>query len=96
MDAGRSGDPPNRNIIMRALGIVEEIESDISVQRILAGDIFLLCSDGLNGMVPDDTIIDILDEVPETGIDRAWRQLIQEANDHGGKDNVTVVLARFG
>ena len=96
MDAGRSGDPPNRNIIMRALGIVEEIESDISVQRIQAGDIFLLCSDGLNGMVPDDTIIDILDEVPETGIDRAWRRLIQEANDHGGKDNVTVVLARFG
>jgi protein phosphatase len=96
VDAGRSGDPPNRNIIMRALGIVEEIEADISVQRVLAGDIFLLCSDGLNGMVPDDTIIDILDEVPETGIDRAWRRLIQEANDHGGKDNVTVVLARFG
>jgi len=96
VDAGRSGDPPNRNIIMRALGIVEEIESDISVQRIQAGDIFLLCSDGLNGMVPDDTIIDILDEVPETGIDHAWRRLIQEANDHGGKDNVTVVLARFG
>jgi serine/threonine protein phosphatase PrpC len=47
-------------------------------------------------MVPDDTIIDILEEVPETGIDRAWRRLIQEANDHGGKDNVTVVLARFG
>ena len=80
---------------MRALGIVEDVEADISVQRILAGDIFLLCSDGLNGMVPDDTIIDILAEIPETGIDRAWRQLIQEANDHGGKDNVTVVLARF-
>jgi PPM family protein phosphatase len=96
VDAGRSGDPPNRNIIMRALGIVDEIEVDISVQRILAGDIFLLCSDGLNGMVPDDTIIDILDEVPGTGIDSAWRRLIQEANDHGGKDNVTVVLARFG
>jgi serine/threonine protein phosphatase PrpC len=46
-------------------------------------------------MVPDDTIIDTLDEIDETGIDRAWRQLIQEANDHGGKDNVTVVLARF-
>jgi serine/threonine protein phosphatase PrpC len=95
VDAGRSGDPPNRNIIMRALGIVEEVESDISVQQILAGDVFLLCSDGLNGMVPDDTIIDILAEVQETGIDRAWRQLIQEANDHGGKDNVTVILARF-
>ena len=95
VDAGRSGEPPNRNIIMRALGIVDEIESDISVQRIQAGDIFLLCSDGLNGMVPDDTIIDTLDEIDETGIDRAWRQLIQEANDHCGKDNVTVVLARF-
>ena len=96
VDAGRSGEPPNRNIIMRALGIVEDVEPDISIQPIKAGDIFLLCSDGLNGMVPDDTIIDTLDEIDETGIDRAWRQLIQEANDHGGKDNVTVVLARFG
>jgi PPM family protein phosphatase len=95
VDSGRSGDPPNRNIIMRALGIVDDVEADISVQEMLAGDIYLLCSDGLNGMVPDDTIIDILAEIPETGIDHAWRQLIQEANDHGGKDNVTVILARF-
>ena len=80
---------------MRALGIVEDVEADISIQSIEAGDIYLLCSDGLNGMVPDDTIIDILAEIDLTGIEPAWRQLIQEANDHGGKDNVTVVLARF-
>ena len=95
VDAGRAGEPPNRNIIMRALGIVEDVEADISIQSIEAGDIYLLCSDGLNGMVPDDTIIDILAEIDLTGIEPAWRQLIQEANDHGGKDNVTVVLARF-
>ncbi|MGF7205600.1 protein phosphatase [Skermanella aerolata] len=95
VDAGRSGDPPNRNIIMRALGIVDDVEADFSVQPIQAGDIYLLCSDGLNGMVPDDTIIDILADIGETSLDAAWRQLIQEANDHGGKDNVTVVLARF-
>ncbi|GEO35872.1 hypothetical protein SAE02_00200 [Skermanella aerolata] len=95
VDAGRSGDPPNRNIIMRALGIVDDVEADFSVQPIQADDIYLLCSDGLNGMVPDDTIIDILADIGETSLDAAWRQLIQEANDHGGKDNVTVVLARF-
>jgi serine/threonine protein phosphatase PrpC len=95
VDSGRSGDPPNRNIIMRALGIVDDVEADISVQEMLAGDIYLLCSDGLNGMVPDDTIIDILAEIELTGLEPAWRQLIQEANDHGGKDNVTVILARF-
>ena len=95
VDAGRSGEPPNRNIIMRALGIVEDVEADISIQSIQAGDIYLLCSDGLNGMVPDDTIIDILAEIDQTGLEPAWRQLIQEANDHGGKDNVTVILARF-
>jgi protein phosphatase len=95
VDAGRSGEPPNRNIIMRALGIVEDVEADISIQSIQAGDIYLLCSDGLNGMVPDDTIIDILAEIEQTGLEPAWRQLIQEANDHGGKDNVTVILARF-
>jgi protein phosphatase len=95
VDAGRSGEPPNRNIIMRALGIVEDVEPDISIQPIKAGDVFLLCSDGLNGMVPDDTIIDVLAEIPEIGIDNACRRLIQEANDHGGRDNVTVVLAQF-
>lgn len=93
VDAGRSGAPPNRNIIMRALGVVDDSEADVSVQETRAGDTFLLCSDGLNGMVPDDTIIDIL--IEPLPLEEACRRLVEEANAHGGRDNVTVALVRF-
>jgi len=95
VDNGRYGDPPNRNIIMRALGMIHDVESDVSVEPVENNDIFLLCSDGLTGMVSDDTIIDILSETPRLPLEEACSRLILEANRNGGKDNVTVILAQF-
>ncbi len=82
-----------RNIILRALGINEEIALDVIKGKIFPGDIFLSCSDGLNDMVDDDFIFSILaDNVsPQQKVD----ELINGAKKAGGLDNVTVALAQL-
>jgi protein phosphatase len=85
---------PMRNIVTRALGSRPDVLVDLTSMRIQPGDVFLLCSDGLNTMLSDEQIQAIvvghrLD--PEA----ACRALVEEANRHGGEDNVTVVVARF-
>ncbi|MCL0054737.1 Stp1/IreP family PP2C-type Ser/Thr phosphatase [Dehalococcoidia bacterium] len=81
---------PSRNVITRALGIEKELVPDIITEEIRAGDIVLLCSDGLHGLVEDGDINEILDSIP---IQEALLALIQLSNDKGGDDNITVVAA---
>lgn len=83
----------NRNIITRALGIEESVNVDLQEEVALPGDIYLLCSDGLNDMVDDETIRLTLDKFGDN-LDRAADELIEKANGNGGEDNVSVVLAR--
>ena len=82
---------PLRNVIFRSLGQTKEVELDVLKGNVQAEDLFLLCSDGLTDMVPDDQIRDILC----TGIDieEKVENLITAAKSAGGKDNITVVLA---
>lgn len=83
----------NRNIVTRALGIEPEVHVDLQEDVALAGDLYLLCSDGLNDMVDDETIRLTLSGIGDnldTGADR----LIEQANEYGGTDNVSVVLVR--
>jgi protein phosphatase len=82
----------NRNLITRALGLEETVEPEFDVVDIEAGDLFLLCSDGLNTMVGDDEISEILSALGDNPA-LAARALIAVANDFGGHDNVTVALA---
>jgi protein phosphatase len=81
----------NRNIILRALGVEEEVALDIVTGKASPGDLFLLCSDGLTDMVTDDSILDTLASASPTA-DRTDR-LISLAKEAGGLDNITVVLA---
>lgn len=76
--------------LVRAVGIGSEVEIDIITGEPKVGDTYLFCSDGLNKMVTDEDIQQILLETPE--LDRASHRLIDRANEHGGRDNVTVVL----
>ncbi len=83
---------PYKNVITRAVGIKPEVHIDIfSVNSLMVGDMYLICSDGLNDMLNDDQITDIL-SLGETGIEQKVDLLIEQANKNGGKDNITVIL----
>jgi serine/threonine protein phosphatase PrpC len=85
---------PIRNIISRAVGAKEVVAVDAHLVAVEPGDMFLLASDGLHGVVEDETIAAVLLREPD--ITRAAAQLVERANDAGGPDNTTVVLVRVG
>lgn len=82
---------PLRNVIFRAIGIKEELALDLIFGQIFAEDMFLLCSDGLTDMIPDDQIQEIL--FSDSDLHRKTDELIEAAKVAGGIDNITVVLA---
>lgn len=84
----------NRNLVTRALGIDNEVEPEIHTYEVEVGDIYLLCSDGLNDMVEDDEIQLTLSSL-QANLQLASQQLVQMANDNGGRDNVSVILVRI-
>lgn len=82
-----------RNVILQALGAQSEVTPVTGRIRLREGDILLLCSDGLSGKLRTEDIQNILVSNPNLG--SACNELIAEANNRGGEDNITVVLARF-
>ena len=87
---------PMRNIVTRALGSREDVAVDVALESFRTDDVILLCSDGLNTMVPDEEIRDVLERHVDDP-QAACRSLVEEANRRGGEDNVTViVLAAIG
>lgn len=82
-----------RNIILQALGPEAIIKVDLTHQRIRRGDTLVLCSDGLSGQVSKDEIASVVSREPD--LVAACKILIDRANDAGGPDNITVILARF-
>jgi protein phosphatase len=83
----------NRNLVTRALGVEPEVELELTEQEVLPEDIYLLCSDGLNDMVDDADIALVLASL-KSNLPLAAQQLVMIANDNGGHDNVSVMLAR--
>jgi protein phosphatase len=85
---------PQRSIITRALGPEPDVEVDTYTLAGRTGDVFLICSDGLTGMVSDDEVASILRSAAT--LDEAADSLVLAANQGGGRDNITVVLFRLG
>lgn len=81
----------NRNLITRALGIAEEVKVDVTQADVEKDDIYLLCSDGLSDMITDDLIFSTLVKARQD-LKRASEELVQQAKEHGGHDNVSVIL----
>lgn len=82
---------PNKNIITRALGINEEVDIDFDTVDVKSGDVLILCTDGLSGCVSDE---DMLSTYLNCDFDRLASTYIGLANDHGGRDNITVVAIK--
>jgi protein phosphatase len=84
---------PQRSVITRVLGNEPRVEVDVDVFPARAGDVVLLCSDGLTSMVPEARVRALLREA--SSLEQAGRGLIAAANAAGGRDNITVVLFRL-
>ena len=85
-----------KNVITRSVGYESNVNADAFQFDVLAGDGFLICSDGLSGPVEDASIFGILDESARSGLhlEDAAKKLVACANSRGGDDNVTVVLVK--
>jgi len=83
---------PYKNVILRALGVASSVQVDVRREEARPGDTFLVCTDGLSGMVPSAQIAETLGS--GTSLEDMARSLVEQANAAGGDDNVTVVLAR--
>lgn len=82
-----------KNVVTRGLGMESSVEPGIRTDAAQLGDVYLLCSDGLSGLVSDDLIAAILSQTP--GLEQACRQLVDAANLAGGLDNISAVLLRI-
>jgi len=83
----------HKNVVSRALGIKDSVQVDILTEHPVIGDCFLMCSDGLCDMLSDDQIAHTMHSSPD--LDLVVENLIAEANEEGGVDNITVILARI-
>ena len=83
----------NKNLVTRAVGIDPDVEAEVHSYDVQVDDIFLLCSDGLNDMIEDDEIQMTLIAL-RSNLELTAQQLVQAANDAGGRDNVSVMLVR--
>ena len=88
-----AGDSHNRHLVTQALGMGEQVIVHVREERVCEGDVYLLCSDGLNDLVGEKDIEVIIDSL-KTNLPLTARHLVQLANDNGGHDNVTVALVR--
>ncbi len=83
-----------KNLVTRALGINSEVKVDILEEQVREGDIYLLCSDGLNDMVNDEEIHLTLSKYSANLVQTA-NELVKFANKRGGKDNISIILVRI-
>jgi serine/threonine protein phosphatase PrpC len=82
---------PKRNVIYRCLGTQGEVEIDLFTEQVQEGDLLVLCTDGLSGLVSNQELQDIVRQyAPEESV----QQLIARANEHGGPDNITAIVVR--
>jgi protein phosphatase len=82
-----------KNVITRALGMQDHVTVDLQSDDAQPGDVYVLCSDGLSGMIGDEEILNVVQTV--TDLPEACRRLIAMANEHGGEDNITCVIVRI-
>ncbi len=83
----------NKNLVTRALGIDPEVELELNEFDVEVGDIYLLCSDGLTDLI-EDTVISATLNMLSSDLTETAQKLVDMANEHGGQDNISVILVR--
>lgn len=83
----------NKNLVTRAIGIEDVVQIDVTEDVTMIDDIYMMCSDGITDMIDDELIQKTMLNCG-TDLQKMTEELIREANDHGGKDNISVILAR--
>jgi serine/threonine protein phosphatase PrpC len=97
LDAGlltpeQAAQSPNRNLVTRALGVEEDVLLELHSHLVEAGDLYLMCSDGLSDMVSDEMIANILHN--GSSLTEMAAELVSVANQQGGRDNIAVLLTQ--
>ncbi|MBF0419734.1 MAG: serine/threonine-protein phosphatase [Magnetococcales bacterium] len=92
---GKKGPRPAQNILLQAIGPARNLTPDVHLLEMVSGDVILLCSDGLHGMVGQDVLSRTLDKADPVNLDRIAKELIELAKAGGGKDNVTLIVGMF-
>lgn len=82
----------NRNYVTRALGVEQKVEVEVQEAKVMPGDYYMLCSDGLSDMVEDEDI-HLTISTFSANLDTVGKQLVQLSNDNGGRDNISVIVA---
>ena len=82
----------NKNLVTRAVGVEDTVLLETHQHDMLGGDLFLACSDGLSDMLDDNAIAQVL--LAHTSLEQTARALVDAANEAGGRDNISVILAR--
>ncbi len=94
IDAEQARHSTNRNVVTRALGAEPRVSVEVAEHAVRVGDVYLACSDGLSDMLADAEIAACLHQLGDRPADCA-RELVRLANEHGGRDNVSVILVRI-
>ncbi|MFK8082268.1 MAG: PP2C family serine/threonine-protein phosphatase [Granulosicoccus sp.] len=95
IEAGGKGSAPSKSILVNAVGLVEDLLPDIKLESVVAGDLYLICSDGLSSLVDDHILKESLCANCRLPPDVICQQLIELANQNGGSDNITVIIVRI-
>ena len=86
---------PQRHILTNALGISESPKIDLFRTKVIPNDLYLICSDGLNDMLDDEEILNIIHSIKDKSLFKIGLSLVLQANLAGGQDNITVILLSF-
>ncbi|MCP8970183.1 Stp1/IreP family PP2C-type Ser/Thr phosphatase [Ectobacillus ponti] len=84
---------PRKNVLLRALGTEQQVQADLKTLILEQGDMLLLCSDGLSNKISAEQMKQVL--LSNQEMEQKGRQMIQLANDHGGEDNITLVIVDY-
>ncbi len=85
-----------QNELVRAVGLNQTVELELTLVEVQSGDVFMLCSDGLSRMLAADAITGVLNQAIRQPLSAVAKELINSANEAGGKDNISVVLIKIG